>query len=63
MKTYLADPHIRLVSIAGAGGMGKTHLALALAHEMVDGNQWFEGVFFIPLGSRYHPPTLNRGNG
>ncbi len=51
LKAYLADPHIRLVSIAGAGGMGKTHLALALAHEMVDGSRWFEGVFFIPLGS------------
>jgi predicted ATPase/DNA-binding SARP family transcriptional activator len=50
LKTYLADPQIRLVSIAGAGGMGKTHLAVSLAHEIAAGRQWFEGVFYIPLG-------------
>ncbi len=51
LKTYLADPKIRLVSIAGAGGMGKTHLALSLAHEIDTKYEWFEGVCFITLGA------------
>ena len=49
LSTYLKDPQIRLVSIAGAGGMGKTHLALSLAHEIDSGHDLFDGVFFVPL--------------
>ncbi len=51
LKTYLADPQIRLVSIVGAGGMGKTHLALSLAHEIGAKHEWYEGVCFIHLGA------------
>jgi len=39
----------RLVTILGAGGMGKTRLALAYAHQHLD--HYTDGVFFIPLES------------
>ena len=32
----LADPAVRLVTLTGAGGMGKTRLALAVAQQLVD---------------------------
>ena len=49
IKTYLADAQVRLVSIAGAGGMGKTQLALSLAHEIARSEAWFTKVFFVSL--------------
>jgi predicted ATPase/class 3 adenylate cyclase len=56
----LSEPVVRLVTILGAGGMGKTRLALAAAEEQIlaskptGGEQepWFlDGVFFVPLVS------------
>ncbi len=37
----------RLITILGAGGMGKTQLALAYSHQVQD--QYADGVVFIPL--------------
>lgn len=47
----LADPHCRLVSILGPGGVGKTRLALAAAAAARDrgDDAFLDGVFFIPL--------------
>jgi predicted ATPase len=56
----LADPHKRLVTVLGPGGMGKTRLALAAAEEQLnspDGAQRFgndaqrfrDGIYFVPL--------------
>ncbi len=45
---YLADPDVRLVTITGLGGMGKTRLALDLAWQHV-GGQFRDGVTFVPL--------------
>ena len=51
LKTSLEDPQIRLVSIVGMGGMGKSHLALALAQEIAaEGNLFIHGICFVPLG-------------
>lgn len=49
LRTYLAEPFIRLISIIGPGGMGKTHLALSLAHKIAAEDLHFEGVIFVPL--------------
>jgi predicted ATPase/class 3 adenylate cyclase len=43
----LADPDARLVTIVGAGGMGKTRLALEAAAAQLD--RFEHGVFFVSL--------------
>ncbi|RPI32888.1 MAG: hypothetical protein EHM70_07710 [Chloroflexota bacterium] len=43
----LDDPHQRLVSLIGPGGIGKTRLVLQAATEQLD--NFADGVFFVPL--------------
>lgn len=43
----LANPNCRLITITGVGGVGKTHLALALAHEWAD--TFAHGAVFVSL--------------
>ncbi len=44
---WLIDPHWRLVTITGMGGIGKTRLALALAEKCI--GIFRDGVFFVSL--------------
>ena len=47
----LKDPSIRLLSLVGPGGTGKTRLAIEAAHEIGregDG-RFLDGVYFVPL--------------
>ena len=43
----LADPSVRLITVAGAGGMGKTRLALEAAALHLD--RFADGVYLVPL--------------
>lgn len=45
----IAEPNIRLITIVGPGGMGKTRLTVELARMQLE--RFFDGVFFVSLVS------------
>lgn len=51
LSTWLADPALRLHTIVGPGGMGKTRLALEVAWLAATAHlgPFMHGVFFVPL--------------
>jgi DNA-binding SARP family transcriptional activator len=52
LQRLLAEPEVRLVTVVGPGGIGKTRLALQCAEEVVagaDGDGFPDGVYFVPL--------------
>ena len=53
VKQLLRDPAVRLVTLTGAGGSGKTRLGLELCRELLSAFQ--SHVFFVALGSISDP--------
>ena len=49
LSQLLHDPHCRLLTLVGPGGMGKTRLAIETASQMQD--VFADGVYFVPLAS------------
>ena len=47
LKQLLLDPDVRLVTLIGPGGTGKTRLSLQLAQELLE--HFPQGVIFVPL--------------
>lgn len=54
----LLDSETRLVSLIGVGGVGKTHLALAVMQEF--GERFPGGCAFVPLAAVTDAPTMIR---
>ncbi len=48
---YLADSTLRLITLVGEGGVGKTRLALQVAHRVINqgGDPFQDGVYFVSL--------------
>jgi DNA-binding SARP family transcriptional activator/predicted ATPase len=51
LDDLIANPDVRLITIVGPGGIGKTRLALAAAERQLNGAEppFPDGVFFVPL--------------
>jgi predicted ATPase/DNA-binding CsgD family transcriptional regulator/tRNA A-37 threonylcarbamoyl transferase component Bud32 len=51
VHNLLLHPEVRLVTLTGPGGIGKTHLALSLGNEVQEA--FDQGVCFVPLSAIY----------
>ncbi|HEY6410709.1 MAG TPA: tetratricopeptide repeat protein, partial [Ktedonobacteraceae bacterium] len=56
VRTRLARPRVRMLTLTGAPGVGKTRLAVALASEVLE--EFTHGVCFVPLAPISDPDLV-----
>ncbi|HEV2072934.1 MAG TPA: tetratricopeptide repeat protein [Thermomicrobiales bacterium] len=56
LQDILLHPDVQLVTVTGAGGIGKTRLALAVARQISD--DFADGVCFVPLAAIHDPEVV-----
>jgi predicted ATPase/transcriptional regulator with XRE-family HTH domain len=58
LDALLTEPAMRLITISGSGGMGKTRLAIALAEQLLTSERFPDGVCFVPLAPLDTPDRI-----
>ena len=58
LTAILRGNRTRLLTLTGIGGVGKTRLALELAHSVAGAGEFRDGVCFVPLAAIYDPEIL-----
>ena len=56
VSKLLANPEVRLVTLSGPGGIGKTRLAIAVGEQLDD--RYPQGTVFVPLASIAQPELV-----